>query len=216
MDHSLSDIIRDVRIVLEENADSTLLLPDETGVGMLQTDDIIENRLSDAVRNVLVSAPIEMINESKSFSTHAITWEGNHPYGKVDLPADFLRMVGFKMSDWERTVRIVTPYDSEEYVMQKSKYAGLRGNPSYPVVSVVYLSNNAETLEFYSCKDQQATISVAEYIPVPKVENGQIWLVDRLYSSIVYECAYQTAQVMGLEDASKFRTLSQEQFTTTK
>lgn len=114
--------------------------------------------------------------------------------GWVPLPDDFMRLVAFRMSDWERTLYgAVTPADAV-YALQSSRYKGVRGNPQKPVCAVVQRPVGL-VLEFYSCRTDRAHVSVGSYVPYPRIDGtGGIDISAKCYKAVVYQTA---ALVLG-------------------
>lgn len=204
--YTISSLKQDVRIALDQNMVNTQL----AGIGDINTlslDDIIESKIVDAARQVELSAPVELLDGGTAISSPTVTWESQAGYGpgSIDLPADFLRLVVFKMSDWDHPVyHAITQYDPL-YALQRSRFGGVRGNPQKPVVAIVSKASNAAgqylKLEFYSCAaDSNASVSMMAYVPKPVISSGSISLCTPLKSAIVYKAAAMTAQSIQRND----------------
>ena len=129
--------------------------------------------------------------------------KGHEGTGWIILPTDFMRLVVFRMSDWERPVYTAIDDRSPIYERQSSKFIGIRGNACKPVVAIVKRST-ARVLEFYSCNDTDAEVEQAVYLQKPKVdEYGGIELCERCYRPIVYYTAGLTQMALGNNDAAK-------------
>lgn len=177
---------RDVRIAIDMNHNSTPLLaegdPDTESI-----EDIIRAKLVDAVRMVEMEAPAKLLEQGHQFAD-SITWTENGK-GWTILPDDFMRLVVFKMSDWSYSISEAITQNDPIYNQQFSKYKGVSGNPEKPVVAIV---NRAEgqVLEFFSCKDNTATVEQAVYIPMPSIDdNGGIDVSEKCYKAAVYRAA---------------------------
>ena len=203
MECTVSSLKSAVRVALDQNNVSTQLF-DVKDVDTLTLDELIESKLADAIRDVELDAPLHLLGKGTVFpdSSQVITWESAQGYGpgSVPLPDDFLRLVCFKMSDWDHPVH--TPiYESDPlYAVQRSRFGGVRGNPQRPVCAIVNRSTGM-VLEFYSCaQDADASIAMASYIPNPAVnseEGKESYYVipDRLRPAVVYYAAYLVALV---------------------
>lgn len=180
-------MIKDVRVAMDMNYDSTRLL-EENDIDTLSLNDIIYAKLTDAVRIVSMEAPLHLLEQGHQFGRKNIFWKENGK-GWIILPDDFMRLVIFKMSDWNRPVNEVINEDNPLYLRQFSKWKGICGNPEKPVVAIV---NRAEgkVLEFYSCKDNTASVEQAMYIPFPHIDDyGGIDVSERCYKAAVYRAA---------------------------
>ena len=190
----VSDIIRDVRVAIDNN-DTSLQMPNNLiDIDTLTLEQIIESKVADAARVVESTAPFYLLDSGKAFGD-SIGWDGEAGYGSghIHLPDDFLRLVTFQMSDWSYPVSEVITEEDEEYAMQRSRYAGIKGSPQKPVVAVVQQPIGL-VLEFYSCySGENAYIKRARYIPIPRVVDGTIDLCEKLRPAIVYYTAYMVA-----------------------
>ncbi len=194
MIYQIQDIERDVRIALDENDVNTQLV--QMGdVDTLALNDIIRSKIVEAVRRVELAAPAHLLEEGHDFSS-GIYWNGDGS-GWVLLPDDFMRLIAFRMSDWERTVYEAISVDDPLYAKQSSRYKGIRGNVQKPVCAIV---NRAEgkALEFYTCKDNTAMIVRAGYLPYPSIDaNDGIDISQRCYEAVIYTIAALVAATYG-------------------
>lgn len=198
MIYKIADIVRDVRIAIDQNMESDQLIA--TGdIETLSLDELIRTKVLEATRRVESTAPVHYLEEGHTFGEDAVYWEKLES-GWVLLPNDFMRLIAFKMSDWERTVYAAISVDDPQYQKQSSRYKGIRGNVQKPVCAIV---NRAEgkALEFYSCNSQEAYIARASYIPYPEIdEDGGIDISERCYTSVVYMTASLVLSTYGEAD----------------
>jgi hypothetical protein len=218
---NVSDIIKAVRIILDENQSDSALVSDDT----LDLDSLIESQIANGLRKVLIIAPQSMIDNGQSFSSNQITWGKSQTgtgWGSVDLPTDFLRLLSFKMSDWIRpVVNPITPNDPS-YSQQKFNYPGLRGTPQCPIVAILEGTSNKK-LEFfcsYASTDANGaitsattpTIELAKYVAYPSVVTNnsidQIDCGDNLYQPMLYFIASQVCFSLGDKQGQVMDTLA--------
>lgn len=197
---NVDDLKREIRIALDQNMNSTPLL-DVGDIDTLSLDDIIESKIEDAARLVMRDAPLHLLDGGKAFG-ESIRWFSREGVGGgyIALPSDFLRLVSFQMSDWSYPVNVAITEDHPLYPLQSSRYAGIKGNPQRPVVA---LSSQpiGLVLEFYSCEAGEGVyVKRATYLPIPKINGGQIIFSEKLKSSVVYYAAYLTALSIGNGD----------------
>lgn len=188
------EMVKDVRVAIDMNHNSTPLLidGDEDTISM---NDIIRSKLVDAVRMVEMEAPLNMLEQGHLFGD-AVTWT-NNGRGWILLPDDFMRLIVFKMSDWEYSVSEPITQADPTYSRQFSRYKGISGNPQRPVVAIV---NRAEgnVLEFFSCKDNTATVDQAVYIPIPQMDKyGGIDISEKCYRAAIYRAAALSLSSIG-------------------
>ncbi len=201
----VKDFVKKVRVVVDMNRNSAPLLQEED-IDTISFDEIIQEKLTDAVRTVEQEAPLNMLEQGHQFGD-AVTWLENGK-GWTLLPDDFMRLVVFKMSDWSHPVSEAITQDDPRYSRQWSKWKGVCGNPEKPIVAIV---NRAEgqILEFFSCKDNMATVDQAMYIPFPTIDdNGGIDVSEKCYPAAVYRAAALALYSIGDQLASNMMELS--------
>lgn len=193
MIYKTENIARDVRVVLDRNHVSTPLAG-FSDADTLDVDEIIRSCMVLAVRNVHTAAPVYLLEHGHNIGDE-IYWNGDGS-GWLLLPADFMRLVSFRMSDWSRTLyEAITP-DDASYALQRSRWRGLRGTPSRPVCALC-VRPEGKVLEFYSCASEDAFVDGGVYIPYPTIDNGGIDISERCYEAAVYECASLVATTLG-------------------
>lgn len=204
MIYQTAEVARDVRIAIDQNSADEQLL-EEGDTDTLQLDEIVRSKIEEAVRRVEMAAPVHLLEEGHTFGD-AVYW-GQYESGHVLLPDDFMRLIAFRMSDWERTVYTAISAEDPAYQMQSSRYKGIRGNTQKPVCAIV---NRAEgkALEFYSCKSEDAYIMRASYLPYPRTgKGGGIDISERCYRAVVYMAAALTLLTYG--EADKAATMTE-------
>ena len=202
MEYLVENIIKEVKVALDENVSSAAL----AGLGDVDTlklDEIIESKVVDAARIIESNASAHLLDSGRAFG-ESIGWDGQPGYGAgyIHLPDDFMRLVCFQMSDWDYAVTAAITEDSPLYQMQRSRFAGVRGNPQKPVVAITSQPIGL-VLEFFSCySGENAFIKKARYIPIPRIKNGKIELCEKLRPAVVYHTAYLSALSLGEGDAA--------------
>lgn len=194
MIYQIEDIVRDVRVCLDENIQSNPLLL-EKDVDTLALDDIVRSKIPEAVEKVHSMAPVHMLEEGHSFGD-AIFWSDLES-GWVLLPPDFMRLIVFEMSDWERAVfQAISPADPE-YALQRQRIKALRGTAQKPVCAIT-TRPEGKVLEFYSCKSKEAYVGRAQYLPYPAIDDdGGIDICERCYTAVVYTAASLVSITLG-------------------
>jgi hypothetical protein len=197
MIYQLADIVRDVKVVLDENqvSEQLLALADQE---TLSLEEIIESKVCEGIRRVESTAPIGMLDSGVNLPD-AIFWQEMES-GFVVLPDDFMRLMAFKMSDWERPLYDAISADNPIYAKQSSRCKGVRGNAQKPVCAVV-ARPEGRVLEFFSCNDKSATMEMGVYRPYPKIdEYGGVEISERCYMAIVYVIGALTLMTYGATD----------------
>lgn len=199
MVYNIHDIMRDVRICLDQNMTSEpLLLADDTDT--LALDDIVRSKIPEAVARVHTNAPTYLLEEGHNFGD-AMFW-GDLESGWILLPQDFMRLIAFEMSDWERAVFTAISATDPEYALQRQRIKALRGTAQKPVCAIT-TRPEGKALEFYSCKSREAYVRRAQYLPYPKIDkDGGIDICERCYTSVVYTIAALVLLTLGESEKS--------------
>lgn len=198
--YEVAEIVKDIRIALDQNNSSAPLL-DTGDIDTLLLDELIESKIADAARAVANTAPVWLLEGGKDFADSVGWMDGvGNGGGFIHLPSDYLRLVSFQMSDWVRSVSSVITEEHPLYSRQSSRYPGIRGNPQNPIVALVTYPVGL-CLEFYSCTGgEHVYIKRARYIPIPKIEDGHIDICEKLRPSTTYNAASLVAQSIGHAD----------------
>lgn len=204
MVYKVDDIMRDVRVCLDQNMTSDQLLQTDD-IDTLSLDDIVRSKILEAVVRVHTVAPTHLLEAGHNFGD-AIFW-GDLESGWVLLPHDFLRLIVFEMSDWERAVfNAITP-EAPEYALQRQRVKALRGTAQRPVCALT-TRPEGRALEFYSCKSEDAYVRRGQYLPYPVIdEEGGIDISERCYTAVVYAAASLVSLTLG--EADKASALSE-------
>lgn len=194
MIYPAAEIVKDVRTVLDNNNLSEALLADED-IDTLCLNEIIKSKIESAAEIVELAAPAELLENGHNFG-EAIYW-GKYGSGWILLPGDFMRLITFRMSDWERTVDKTISSSDPEYKKQSSRYKGIRGNIQKPVCAIASRPEG-KVLEFYSCKNNDAYVSQAIYLPYPRIdEAGGVDICERCHAAVIYMAAALTLITLG-------------------
>lgn len=200
--YPLDKVAKDVRIALDQNMTSDAL----TAIGDVDTlaiNDIIRSKVVEAVKRIHSEAPSHLLDGGYNFGD-AIYWnkDGRDFSGWVLLPEDFMRLIVFQMDDWVRAVYSALSTDDPEYILQSSRFPGIRGTVQKPVCAIS-IRPEGRVLEFFSCKSESAMVSRAVYIPYPKVDKyDAIGICQRCYEAVVYTIASLVLATFGDTDKS--------------
>lgn len=199
MVYSIHNVIRDVRICLDQNMMSEKLLQDDD-VDTLALDDIIRSKILEAVIKVHTNAPVYLLEEGHNFGD-AVFW-ADLESGWVLLPQDFMRLIVFEMSDWECAVFQAISPANPGYALQRQRIKALRGTAQKPVC-VITSRPEGRALEFYSCKSENAYVRRAQYLPYPKIDKDDgIDISERCYTAVVYTAASLVSLTLGESEKS--------------
>lgn len=189
----VSDIVREVKIILDENIAETPVLVGDAD--QLQLEDHIRARIIDAVRAIHEAAGSELLDDGMNIpllkadsSSNVVTYEDGTGY--LPLPEDFMRLVIFKLSLWKRPVVTALSDTDPRYFLQKSRFTGIRGGIDKPVCAIS-TGDESKVLEFYSvAPGGTAVVEKAKYLPLPMISaENDIPICKRLVRPIYYQCA---------------------------
>lgn len=204
--YCIDEIQRDVKVAIDQNmtSDALLSLGD---VDTLSLNDIITSKIVEAVKRVHSQAPSYLLDGGYNFGS-VIYWR-ELECGWCLLPDNFMRLIVFKMDDWERPVYHAISEDDEEYQLQSSRFKALRGTSQRPVCAIA-IRPEGRMFEFYSCKSTEAKVSRAVYLPYPVLDdNDGIEICERCYNAVVYMIASLVLTAYGsAEQSSLFLELS--------
>lgn len=203
MEYAVSDLVKEVRIILDRNQESdALLTPDDSDT--LTQGKLIESRFEDAATIIESLAPPYKIDGTYYSPSPTWTLLNGLYIGKLELMESVMRVLSVRAYDWNRNARIITEND-EEYAYQNSKF-GVRGNPERPIAVLTH-SGGKKVLELYS-SNSNGGVSLC-YVSYPKVEEGKINIPQGLKDSVLYMCASLVCIILGdVTAASNLRSVA--------
>ena len=191
---NLQDVIRDIRVCLDLNmTDAPLLALGD--VDTLSLDDIITSKVEEAVNRVHSTAPVYMLENGHNLDDN-VCW-ADQCSGWLLLPPDFMRLISFEMSDWERPVYQAIGCDNPKYALQRQPIKALRGTRQKPVCAIA-VRPEGRVIEFYSCDSEDAYLRRGQYIPYAHIDSsGGIDISERCYTAVVYMAASLVLTTIG-------------------
>ena len=149
--------------------------------------------------------------------------------GEYELPSDFLRMVSFKMEEWDYPVTDVITVDNPLYARLKSRYPGIRSNNMRPIVAllhkqrttmvlpeedpvysddptddeITWVADGVRVLEFDIPIGGSLHLEQLLYVPRPTISSSKLTNISsELIRSIVYVCGALVSQALGDDNVS--------------
>lgn len=190
MTFAVSDIVKQVRVTLDQNQlESPLIEEDEA---TLEMDEIIRQKIGQAAFEILREAPLPWIDTTKSmFNIDRAPIADKFGIVTLELPGDFLRLSYAKASDWVVPVRVAVTDMDDDYKAAFSKFSGIRPNRIRPMVTI---TGEAKKFVEFRGSQQGATLDKAEYIAVPEIgEDDTLDFPSKLETSLYYLTAALTA-----------------------
>ena len=195
MQYPVTDIVEQVKIILDQNQQENSIIDTEDNT--LELDEVIRQKILHAARLLLETSDVSAIDCGKTSSLNleeidGVSW-GELSAWKALLPSDYLRLLTLKMSDWKRGVHATIPVESAEYSQLQSGFIGITGNPERPVVAegqhIGTLDNAVvqwRELEAYTSATGEC--SEFRYCPIPMIDqNDCLEFPERLMRHLVYQ-----------------------------
>ena len=205
------EVIARVRTILDYNKTSSEL--DGLDVmGGLDLDTIIEDSIPGALQQLVMVAPIEMLEvKIENYSAPSETINGvpvlkplNLPYSCV-LPDDFLRFVAIKTLDWPMPITTLTEAGSKEHQKQFGEFSGLKATTVNPIAVMVPNDDYRMSIIVYG-GDKTSGVTL-HYIGMPEVDEDEIEMRTQLQEPLCYMVASLVCEV--LKDTNKSQMLMQ-------
>lgn len=135
------EIIKSVRLSMDEEPQGSAEYSAASAGDSPSLDNIIKQKLGDAMRWVSIYAPIEQLSGGGGDSSSGVSilkdLSGElDASGRVRLGKDFVRLVRVRCSDWHRSVMgdSLIREDSDEYLQLSDSYAGATADRPQAVV----------------------------------------------------------------------------------
>lgn len=201
-----AQIITDVRAAIDENTTAAALSGYDSDT--LEMEDIIRSKIVDGINAVRRQCPISFLEPTRVASGEAwpIRWiDTEKCIGELLLPDDYLRLILFKMSDWSHGVsQHITP-DDALYGQQFSRWQGVRGNATNPVVAISVSDETGRgVIQFFSSTSTGAS-AVMVYVQRCEANGDGTYAIEkRVYRAAVLKIAalvaatYQSVDLMNL------------------
>lgn len=204
----IDEIKRDVRVALDMNKRGDSLL-EEGDPDTLELEEIIGSKIEEGIDLVHLEAPLTLLEATPigTWSGTAATGMDGMGKGKMALPADFLRLVVFRLTSWLRPVYEPIEETSGEYTLQSSRWKGVYGSPEKPVVAITQRYSAQLYLEYYSGVSNDK-IEEAAYIPKAKISGGEVNVSEKCYRAAIYRIGALVLATMGSEQATTLIEMS--------
>jgi hypothetical protein len=202
MNYPQSEILRDVRLTLDQNqVENSIIAGDDD---TLELDDVIKRKAIEAATEILRTAPLKMIDCTEKLDTSAGAWDGKAFL--VETPNDYLRLAVVEMSDWDMPVHKAENDDSQWRMIVHSRFAGIAPNTHRPLV--IEREQDA-LLEIYGSADSTATVKRARYIAYPVWRDKVLSFPKMLYTALVNMTAALVCIAYKDQQAGAFMQLAQ-------
>ncbi len=217
----VDDFVADVRVAIDMNRTDNALIKDaDTETARL--NELIRSKLCDAVRLTETECPVSLLEGGISFIDRTCDVDDS---GRVtiSLPADFMRLVAFEMSDWDHPVYEAIDETDAAYLMLRSPYRGISGSPERPAVAIATKATGRVLEGYSSASTAGPTVALYRALPVideiyikptnevdveadssidlegeeVRTQKEYIEVAPKCYQSAVYRAAYLTLLTVG-------------------
>lgn len=210
--HTLADIQKDVRMVLDQNQAEQGVLSGNRDT--LELDELIEQKTLHAARLILEVAPLRSLTPGGWMSNVIKRAESTDQSPQnpgmfepqiVERPIDFLRILSANVigttrsitesgeplsgESWERVLTDFMTNDAEEYLRAQSQFCGVRYNSKRPAL---FLNLQTQAFEFYGCVFGHATlryVALPAYMTDEEITGKFLPWSDNLYEALLYQTA---------------------------
>lgn len=161
-------------------------------------DTIIESLLDECALEILLKAPFHRLPiTSGTSSVSADKDTVDTTTGTISVPEDFLRLVSFRMDDWQRSVTTLAIKGDAIARRQSNKY--IRGGKARPI-GVLSKTDKGLKIEYYSTFSTTHTISEFYYIAKASAEE----ITDnQMIEAMTWICAGRVLSIIGNADDAK-------------
>ncbi len=198
----VSDLIKEVKIVLDRNDESDEVI-DSKWLDTLTQGKLIDELLLKGIRTIEQLAPAELVEGVTDISPK-VTWSSNNNgnlVGRLEIPANVMRVLFVKASDWSRPAKIISDTD-DEYAWQSNMY--VCGNTQNPIAALTR-KGQKKILELYTSKSESATVDLSYVILPSYTTEGDYKYVTfsrLLEDAVVYMVASLVCDSLGDSETS--------------
>jgi hypothetical protein len=164
---------------------------------------MIKDSVSPALMQLMMMAPLEIVEQSVTSKTLALAASGLSPV-EMQLPDDFLRFVSCKLTSWKYPVTELSAMGSKEHQRQYGEVEGLKATANNPIAVMDYseTSGKKTLILFNGVKgDTEATCN---YVGIPESTTTGITLSERLHVPLYYIVASLVCEILKDTQKSQF------------
>lgn len=193
MEYAVSDIVKEVKVILDRNQESAAMIPDDSDT--LSQGEIIKSKIVDAARIIESNAPSYMVDSLLLTNSGSVNQIGDYYKVTVDLNNyNILRFLSISCPNTHTHATIITE-DDARYSMLNCKWR-VFGTVEHPVAVVTQNDDYEKCIEVYVVSKVPAFIGI-RYVEEPSISDGKINLSQKLKDAILYMDAYLTCISLG-------------------
>lgn len=194
MKYTVNEIGERVYALLDENReilDERMEYADP-GVSL---SSLIRMLLLDSARSVLLSAPLDEVDECKHLDSVSGLQHSGEEHALFAAPQDFLRLVWLRMSDWPVGVSSPLVVGSEEYRLRFRPHPGRVRSRRAPAVAILRRGDRVSIEVFGTVKG--ARVVEFDYIAQPAISNEAIDLPPALMPEVCAHLAGRIREILS-------------------
>lgn len=213
----IAALVNKVKTKIDEISTSDTPLQSITMADEKPIDTIIKSLLDESALEILLKAPFyrlsitdatsaastitatadKITTTTKDESGKETTSSIQLPTGTIKVPDNFLRLVSFRMSDWQRSVtELATKGDA---VSRRQSNKNLRGGISRPI-GVLTKNSSSIIIEYYST--YESTHKISEFLYIARTTADKI-ADSQMIEAMTWICAGRALSIMGDAEAAK-------------
>lgn len=187
-------LVNKVKTKIDEISTSDTPLQSITMADEKPIDTIIESLLDESALEILLKAPFYRLPVASATITPTKDTK-DETTGSISVPDNFLRLVSFRMDDWERSVTSLAVEGDAIARRQANKH--IRGGKSRPV-GVLTKNSTGVAIRYYS-SDSHA---LSEFLYIAKASAEDI-TDDQMIEAMTWICAGRVLSIMSNADDAK-------------
>lgn len=201
--------LQQVQSILNES-DASITGAEMIGADMTDLEHFVTEHYPAAWRRALNIFPVQWFNTTDGTTAATASQAANGPDGTgyILMPADYAKMVSFKMAKWHKACTeapLATPA-----IEQKQSLRYLRGTPRLPVCvrkKIVHQNELKDAMYYYSVPAAPNTVNHAIehflYVPYAITLNNDTDISTDLFVPLAYLCASMVLTSFEKENAAK-------------
>lgn len=196
---TIDELVNSVRIAIDENTTADNIPDLEYDNDILEMEDIIRSKVCEGINSVRLVAPVKYVKvqvvnregvhnyEDESILTIALEGEEETEEGETEsYNYDILRIISARANDWQRPCTDIISMDEDRYEQLHSRFHGVGGNWSRPVIAFGNDAQGRKVLEVYRTNDDEVAV---QYVPKLTSIGNELEIEPPLYAAIVYKIA---------------------------
>lgn len=195
MEKAVSDIVKRVYGWLGEDI-SLVVERMEYGDGSVDTAELVRLLLPETVTEHILSADVSRLFDCVKYHDTLPVVHGDNMTARAKLPADFMRLVCFRMSDWTQSLVTLMDRRSEGYQMRVAERGRFAGRIWRTPAIAISPGGMTGMLEIFGTAESSTTVEFG-YIPRPQIRGLYIDIPAVEIDGVVRDIAQKIKEITG-------------------